>query len=82
MHQVNLIFKNMSVIPLVIGYAFVNFRSVENRVWISVKPRSKYNTYSLHFILYIIFYSILYSLKNNHTFVKKSNIHILHFIFV
>lgn len=24
---------------------FIFFRSAENRVWISVKPRSKYNTY-------------------------------------
>jgi len=75
MHQVNLLFQNMSVIPLVIGYAFVIFRSVENRVWISVKPRSKYyNTYLLHFTPYIIIYSIPCSLTN--TFIEKNNIQI------
>jgi len=61
-------------LALVIGYAFI-FRSVENRIWISVKPRSKYNTYLLHFTSYIIlFYSMPYFLPNNNSFVKKNNI--------
>lgn len=43
-------YKVSKLVSILMGYIilvlyFILFRSAENRVWISVKPRSKYNTY-------------------------------------